>query len=107
MKEIKIVELKNLDESFKLLMKDKESKKFSCGLVVLEGRKDVGEHSTENKEEVLVFIEGKAKVLIEKKKEHIIKAPSFVYIPPETLHNVINNSSEKLKYIYITTKLNE
>ncbi len=102
---IKTLYLKNLKKYKKFLKRDVDAIRYSSGIVVLKKGESVGEHKTEGVEEIVVVLEGEATVVIEGKKYKRLKAPSVAYIPPNVVHNVVNNSSKILKYIYITTKV--
>lgn len=84
------------------LIKPPLSEKLKSGCVVLAPGQEVGEHVTENREELLIILEGTATVNCEAETETVY-APSFVYIPKNKKHNVINNSVLPLKYVYIVT----
>lgn len=88
----------------KSLIKPPVSKKLKSGFVVLKKGEEIGWHSTENKEEMVVVIKGKATLLINNSSHQIISG-NVVYIPPNTGHNVKNNYTSDLKYIYITTSI--
>ena len=102
---IKILCLKNIKKYKKFLKREKDSIRYSSGIVVLKKGEEVGEHKTDNVEEIIVVLEGEATIFIEGKKYKKLKSSSVVYIPPDVIHNVVNNSSRVLKYIYITSKL--
>ena len=72
--------------------------------VFLAPGKCVGEHSTEDKEEVLVILTGTATVEVAG-EAHRVSAPAAVFIPPHTQHNVRNSGDSTLVYVYITGKL--
>lgn len=97
-----LIKLSSNKSFTRLLGKDKPGINLRSGLVILGPGKTVGEHSTENKEEVLIILSGTARVDIGK-KSYLAKRGSFLYIPPRVHHNVRNNSRSKLKYVYITT----
>jgi len=78
------------------------SQNIKSGFVLLHKGEEMGEHITENKEEVLYIIEGEATVIIEGNAE-FVEAGSIIYIPPHIKHNVKNNSDEHLKYIYVVS----
>lgn len=77
----------------------------TCGLksgrVYLEPGADCGVHSTENKEEQLVFLSGSGTARIGS-EELAVSAGKVCYIPPQTEHNIINTGSEPLSYIFCT-----
>ncbi len=98
-------ELKSRQRFTRLLGDSSRMKGLRSGLVTLKPRESIGEHKTENKEEVIIILEGSAVIYHGKNKR--IKAPpnTFVYIPPETVHNVKNSGSKTLRYIYVTASL--
>jgi mannose-6-phosphate isomerase-like protein (cupin superfamily) len=102
---IKTLCLKNIKKYKKFLKREEDSIRYSSGIVVLKKGEEVGVHKTDNVEEVIVVLKGEATIFVEGKKYKKLKSPSVVYIPPNITHNVINNSSKVLKYIYITSKL--
>jgi len=78
------------------------SQNIKSGFVLLHKGEEMGEHITENKEEILYIIEGEAAVVIEGNIERA-EAGSMIYIPPHAKHNVKNDSDEDLKYIYVVS----
>ena len=74
------------------------------GLVVLAAGKDVGLHSTELNEEILVILEGQGEVVLQGFGHVKIAAGQIAYVPPKTRHNVFNRGTEPLKYIFIVAK---
>ncbi|MDD5128512.1 MAG: cupin domain-containing protein [Candidatus Omnitrophica bacterium] len=94
-------------QRFVRLLGDSTKLKGLCsGLVALQPGDSIGEHKTENKEEVLVIIKGNATVYYSKDKSIKAGPNTFIYIPPETVHNVKNSGSKILRYVYITSKIN-
>lgn len=91
-------------QRFTRLLGDSSKKGLRAGLVVLKPKESVGEHKTEHKEEVIIILNGSATIYYGKNKK--IKAPqnTFVYIPPETLHDVKNSGSKILRYLYVTAR---
>jgi mannose-6-phosphate isomerase-like protein (cupin superfamily) len=74
------------------------------GLVMLEPGQEVGSHSTEKNEEMLVILEGQGEVEFEGKTRLKITGGQVAYVPPQTKHNVHNTGSAPLKYIFIVSK---
>jgi quercetin dioxygenase-like cupin family protein len=84
-----------------------DSKKLSglsSGLVVLKPKESAGEHSTKDREEIIIILKGKARVRYGKKDRFILKEKSFAYLPSGTVHNVENSGTGLLKYTYITAR---
>ncbi len=100
---LKVINLAKFKKSKKVLSRAKDTKNFSCGFVVLKKGEDVGEHTTEEKEEIIIVLQGEVEVYIEGKKYKKLKSGNLVYIPQNVVHNVKNNTSKVAKYLYITT----
>ncbi len=74
---------------------------MKVGRVHLEAGKACGEHSTKEKEEILVFLSGDGELLIGEEREVLaVGAGRVAYIRPETIHDVKNTGSEPLIYIF-------
>ncbi len=71
------------------------------GYVNLMPNQDVGEHNTENKEEIILILSGKAEISCDKYPPMSAELNSFIYIPPNTKHNVKNIGRKILRYVYI------
>jgi mannose-6-phosphate isomerase-like protein (cupin superfamily) len=84
---------------YESLLKPPKTKGLHSGRVFLNPGCDCGVHNTNNQEEMLLFLSGKGKAVIEKKTLDV-EAGKFAYIPPKTEHNIINNSDEPLIYIF-------
>ena len=82
------------------LVSRSDSHQLHSGYVVLEPHKEVGEHTTEDGEELIVVVEGKAEVISDGHSE-TVEAPCVVLIPAHTIHNVRNKSETLLKYVYV------
>jgi len=67
---------------------------------------DCGQHSTEANEEMLVFLSGKGRAVIGDSKTLEVGIGKITYIPPYTVHNIINDSNEPLCYIYCVAPVN-
>jgi mannose-6-phosphate isomerase-like protein (cupin superfamily) len=70
------------------------------GRVYLEPGKACGQHSTKHHEELLVFLTGQGELQIGDAQAMPVRAGKVAYIPPETLHDVVNTGSAPLAYIY-------
>lgn len=92
------------NEYFKILS-ESETRTMRSGLVTLKPGENVGEHSTNSYEEMLVIINGKGEAEINKGVVKMsIEKGQIVYIPPNTIHNIFNNGESILQYIYIVAK---
>lgn len=72
------------------------------GYVNLRPGQNVGKHTSDSKEEVIVILSGKAKICFSS-LTLAAGANSILYIPPYTEHNVENVGKKILSYIYITS----
>jgi quercetin dioxygenase-like cupin family protein len=77
-----------------------DSHQLHSGYVILEPGKEVGEHTTEDGEELIVMVEGKAEIMSGGRAEEA-EAPCVVLVPSHTVHNIKNRSKTLLKYVYI------
>jgi len=77
---------------------------LTCGMrsgrVYVHPGKTCGRHSTNNHEEVLVFLSGRGMLLIGEKDRLQIGEGKISYIPPHTVHDVKNTGDKPLIYIY-------
>jgi quercetin dioxygenase-like cupin family protein len=90
--------VRRLEKSGTLVSRS-DSNQLHSGYVALEPHKEVGEHATEDGEELIVVVEGKAEVTSNGHSE-TVEAPCVVLIPAHTTHNVKNKSETLLKYVY-------
>lgn len=82
--------------------KDGSAISLRSGCVVLKPGENVGEHSTETEEELLIILAGKGKLLLGKNAEVELEKDSAAYIPPRTIHDVKNTGKINLKYVFVT-----
>ena len=73
--------------------------------MILNSGESVGAHETENKEEIIVILEGKAEIMCESSDSIHAESNSVVYIPPETVHDVRNIGTGKLRYVYVVSMI--
>ncbi len=69
------------------------------GKVALEPGGHMHRHSTDRNEELLVFLQGKARVVIGAEMV-LMAAGQVLYIPPQTEHEVHNEGPGVLTYVY-------
>jgi len=101
------VKLQNNLERQHLLGRSPKTLGIRSGYVALKPGEEIGEHTTEDKEELLILLEGRAEVLSDKDSPILAEKNTVVYMPPHTKHNVKNTGSEILRYIYIVSNINE
>jgi mannose-6-phosphate isomerase-like protein (cupin superfamily) len=90
-------------EYFEILGKSNAVSMHS-GLVTLAPGKDVGKHSTENYEELIIVFDGEGEIEADGAGRMKIKKGQIAYNPPQTGHNVFNTGFEPLRYIYIVAR---
>lgn len=76
---------------------------IKAGCVTLEAGESVGGHVTEAKEEAIIILGGRAKIVCGKRRGIIAGESTLVYIPPETRHDVKNIGRTTLRYVYVTS----
>lgn len=89
-----------------------EGRPQTCGMrsgrVYLQPGETCGQHSTEDHEELLVFLSGRGTALIgEEQTPREVGAGQICYIPPYTTHNNKNTGTEPLVYIYCVAPVDE
>jgi mannose-6-phosphate isomerase-like protein (cupin superfamily) len=85
---------------YQSLFKPPKTFGFHSGRVYLLPGSDCGQHTTGINEEMLVFLSGQGQAVIGEGKIFSVGKGKILYIPPQTAHNIINNSSEPLVYIF-------
>jgi mannose-6-phosphate isomerase-like protein (cupin superfamily) len=73
------------------------------GAVILRPEESVGEHTTDQREEAIVILEGTAEISLGRQAPLNAEKDYIVYIPPNTPHDVKNTGTDLLRYIYITS----
>lgn len=71
------------------------------GSVKLKPGESVGWHSTSGNEEALVILHGSGVANVEGHPDVSLKENMLAYIPPATRHNVTNNGSQTLEYVWV------
>lgn len=100
-----LIKLAGKKKFLRLLGEKGKGVNLRSGLVVLKPGEAIGEHITDNKEEAILFLEGKAKLYYSRRYSIIAGKNSFVYIPVNTRHDVKNIGRALLKYIYLSCPL--
>ena len=76
-----------------------ETAGMRSGRVVLRPGADMHKHTTGAHEELLVFLKGRATVVVAGTPVEMA-AGEVLYIPPNTEHEVHNGGAEEARYIY-------
>lgn len=93
------------DTKYSAILGKGKSITLHSGLVVLQPGESVGEHSTEDYEELVIAISGQGKLEADGIGRVEFGEGQVAYNPPNTKHNVINTGDKPLKYIYVVTKV--
>jgi mannose-6-phosphate isomerase-like protein (cupin superfamily) len=99
-KNVDVLDLKNEPEYQSLLSGRPETCGMRSGRVYLLPGDSIGQHSTGQHEELLVFLSGQGLALIGEDEALPIGKGKVAYIPPHTAHNMKNTGTEPLIYIY-------
>jgi quercetin dioxygenase-like cupin family protein len=81
--------------------------RMKSGLVSLEPGETVGIHNTENKEELIIVMEGEGEMVFEDHNSVKLSKGENAYCPPYTEHNIINTNDKTLRYIYVVSILGD
>lgn len=95
-----VVDLNDRREYQRLLDGEPQTCGMRSGRVYLAGGQSCGPHSTENHEEMLVFLIGQGELLIGEKDCFQVGQGKVSYIPPNTVHDVKNTGTDPLIYVY-------
>ena len=101
----KLVQLKGEDKYQRLLAGAPETQGMKSGYMTLNPGESVGEHSTGQKEEAIIVLEGKGEISCEGALPMKAEENTLIYVPPETAHDVKNTGKDVLKYVYVVSPL--
>ena len=99
----KLIRLTSQQE--RLLSGPPETVGIKSGHMVLDSGAESGRHTTGAREEILIIRSGSGLVEVQGHPNFAINPNVTLYIPPETWHNVKNNSQETLDYIYVVSPI--
>lgn len=95
-----VIELQSESGFQRLLDNKTQSCGMKAGRVIVEPGESCGRHSTNDREELLVFLAGCGQAIIEPNETFDVGRGKVAYIPPQTFHNVKNTGTEPLIYVY-------
>jgi quercetin dioxygenase-like cupin family protein len=95
-----VVDLNDSREYQRLLEGEPQTYGMRSGKVYLARGQSCGQHSTEDHEEMLVFLAGQGELLIGEEDCFVIGQGKISYIPPNTVHDVKNTGTGPLIYVY-------
>ena len=98
---VKLIKLKSSRRYQQLLSEDRGSFGVKSGHIVLKKGENIGEHTTDKQEEVIIILKGKGQAKIGNDRILNIGRGKVLYIPPYTFHDIINTGSGILEYIFI------
>ena len=101
-----VIDLNKSTEYQRLLSGKPQTCGMRSGRVYLQAGDSCGQHSTNHREELLVFLSGRGQLLIGEEHCFQVGEGKVSYIPPNTVHNVKNSGSEPLIYIYCIAPVN-
>lgn len=99
----KLIKLKSKEKYQRLLDKDSGTCGIKSGHVILKPGENIGEHTTGEREEVIIVLKGIGEIVVDKKKFKLDRS-AVLYIPPQTNHDIKNTGSRILEYIFIISK---
>jgi mannose-6-phosphate isomerase-like protein (cupin superfamily) len=95
-----IIDLNDNPESQRILAGRPQTCGMRSGRVYLAPGKACGQHSTKDREELLVFLSGRGELLIGENDRYQVGQGKVTYIAPQTAHDVSNTGDEPLIYVY-------
>ncbi len=103
---IKAIPLEPGDKPYMWLLKGvPETGSFRSGLVTLAPGKAIGVHDSGVNEEILVPLEGEGELRFADRGPIAIKPGMITYAPARTAHDVVNTGTGRLRYIFITARV--
>ncbi|HUV64723.1 MAG TPA: cupin domain-containing protein [Sedimentisphaerales bacterium] len=102
-KKVLVIDLDKTCNNQKLLDGEPGTRGMRSGRVYLGPGLACGQHSTKDREELLVFLSGRGELLIGEKDRFQVGQGRVCYIPPQTPHDVKNTGAEPLVYVYCVT----
>ena len=96
-----VIDLPPDNGRFTPVLKAGSAQTMKAGLIRLNPGEEIGEHTTETREELIIILEGEGEVFTEQCGRRRVRAGQAAYNPPGTLHNVINTGATTLRYVYV------
>jgi mannose-6-phosphate isomerase-like protein (cupin superfamily) len=95
-----IIDLNENPENQRLLAGEPQTCGMRSGKVYLAPGKSCGQHSTKDREELLIFLSGGGELLIGENDHYQVGQGKVAYIAPQTAHDVSNTGDKPLIYVY-------
>jgi len=101
----RLIILDSAEKYQRLFSRDLGTSGMKSGHVRLQPGENIGEHSTGEREEVLVILKGKGEAVIGKGEIFNIEKDTILYIPSQTGHDIKNTGLEILEYVFIISNV--
>ena len=99
-KKVLVIDLNDNSEYQRLLDGESQTYGMRSGRVYLQPGQSCGQHSTNDCEEMLIFLTGQGLLLVGGRESLQVGEGRVSYIPPNTIHDIKNTGREPLVYIY-------
>jgi len=100
-----VVQLGPSDRPYvELLRGPPQSVSMESGAVSLAPHASVGEHDTEDYEELLVPLEGRGELRARSQAPLALSPGLVAYTPPHTRHDVVNTGDVVFRYVYVAAR---
>ena len=100
LEKVLVIDLNEEPENQRLLSWEPQTCGMRSGRVYLAPGQACGQHSTKDREELLVFLSGRGELLIDAERTFPVGQGKITYIPRHTIHDVKNTGDEPLVYVY-------
>ena len=97
-------QLPNEATEFFRILNSTESVFMKSGLVTLMAGEECESHNTDDREELIIVLEGRGEIEAEGNGKKGISKGLVAYNPPHVQHNVRNTGDEPMRYIYVVSK---
>lgn len=102
---VKLIKLDSTEKYQRLFSKELGTSGIKSGHVILKPGENIGEHTTLDREEVIIVLKGKGEAVINKDNILKIEQNIVLYIPSKTSHDIKNTGSGILEYIFVTSDI--
>lgn len=100
---VKLIRFDFKEKYQRLLDKTSGTSGIKAGHVILKPGENVGEHTTAEREEIIIVLKGKGEARVDKETILKIGKNSLLYIPLQMSHDIKNTGKTILEYIFITS----
>jgi quercetin dioxygenase-like cupin family protein len=100
-RQAQVVSMQGNAKYLRLLSGVPQTRGLKSGQVILQPGEAVGPHSTADREEAIIILEGILQVFLEGKPAMTAQRDQLVYIPPNTVHDMKNTGEAAARYVYV------